>query len=83
MKMKAEIEVAGNGRSGRIVLDGCDVSRGVRGFRVTSQCGELTRLELDLRVLDVTRLDSEETEIVIPDATRDALIALGWTPPAE
>lgn len=80
--MKAEIEVGATAIGGRIALDGHDVSSAVRGFRITA-IGEVTRLELDLNVLDVTRIDSEQTEIVIPDATREALIALGWTPPVE
>lgn len=80
--MKAEIEIDGPGH-GRIVLDGHDVSGAVRGFQITAGVGDITRLVLDLNVLDVTRLDSEQTEIMIPDATRDALIALGWTPPAQ
>ena len=81
--MKAEIEVSGAGRGGRVVLDGADVSKGVRGLTIRAGLGQVTQVELDLSVFDVTEFESDAVQILIPDHTRDALIALGWTPPPE
>lgn len=78
--MGAEIELEGIGH-GRLVIGGHDISNAVRAFVVRGGVGELPTLELDLSVHDVTRLESVEMEILVPPATRDALIALGWTPP--
>lgn len=80
--MKAQIEVDGTGRDGRVVLDGRDVSGGVRGFALRAEVGRRTELELDLAVADGATFDGE-VRLVIPESTREALIALGWTPPAE
>ncbi|MDG4796216.1 hypothetical protein [Micromonospora sp. WMMD1082] len=78
--MRAEIEVNGIG-GGRVALDGKDVSGGVHGFTVTAALGEVTRLELDLSLFDVTTFDSAQTEVLIPEATRELLVGLGWIPP--
>jgi hypothetical protein len=78
--MRVDIELDGSGR-GRVVIGGQDISGALRGIVVRGGVGEAPRLELDLDVFDVTRLESAEMEILIPDDTRDALIALGWTPP--
>lgn len=80
--MKAEIEISGTGR-GRVVLDDADVSAAVRGLTIRAEVGRIPQIELDLSVIDVTGLGVAQAEILIPDATREALIALGWTPPAD
>ncbi|GIH91967.1 hypothetical protein ACFFMN_33835 [Planobispora siamensis] len=43
--------------------------------------GEVPAMELEMRILELDRIELEEAELYIPDDTRDALIALGWTPP--
>ncbi|MGN9802067.1 hypothetical protein [Micromonospora sp. L32] len=78
--MRAEIEIGGKG-FGRVVLDGNDVSNGVRALQISSAVGEVPRLELDVVVVEDLRFDGE-VRVVIPDATRETLEALGWTPPA-
>lgn len=78
--MRAEITVDGTGRDGRIVLDGHDVSRGVRGFALRAEIGRVTELELELSAVDGATFDGE-VRLVIPEGTREALIALGWAPP--
>lgn len=65
----------------RVLVDGHDISHAVRAVTWESEVGHRPRLLLDLDVYDVTSLSSQDTEIRIPDDTRDALIKLGWTPP--
>jgi len=78
--MKAEIEVNGP-RCARILLDGQDVAKGARGFTFQSEVGQLPVLTLDLMVLDVSRLDATDVQVIVPEATVKLLRTLGWTPP--
>lgn len=66
--------------SGVVALDG-DPLDGVRGLDLSAEAGEIPRLTLDLLVNEV-QVNGEMT-VTVPDATREALIALGWTPPSE
>ena len=77
--MKADIKVNAHGH-GTLSLDGHDISNGARGFALTGAVGEVTRLELDLVLLDTTEF-SGEVHVTIPPATAELLERLGWTPP--
>lgn len=79
--MRAEIELDRTG--GRVILDGTDVSGAVRRLTVRAKAGRPSDIELDLSVVDVTRIDSDHAQVLNPPATRDALVTLGWTPPPE
>lgn len=68
--IKSEVRIDGN------LLD-C-----VRGFTLTADVDSLPRLELDLLMFEDTPLSGEAT-VIVPQSTHDALVALGWTPPAE
>ncbi len=65
---------------GSVVVDGVDLSLAVNGITFVSQVGDTTRMELAL-VAPRVEFDGQAT-IEIRYATRAALIALGWTPPA-
>ncbi|WP_068924994.1 hypothetical protein [Planobispora rosea] len=67
--------------SHQLLVDGHDISRGVASLRMSLDAGEVPAVELELRILELDRMDLEDAELYIPDATRGALIALGWTPP--
>ncbi|MFE2021313.1 hypothetical protein ACFW9O_25025 [Streptomyces sp. NPDC059499] len=66
---------------GSITVGGTDISKGVSAITWRSSLDEYPSMELELRVFDVTTLSSEDTEILIPEETAQALIAIGWTPP--
>lgn len=74
-----KINMQGKGR-GAVYLDGQELG-GVRGFTVTAEVGQPTRVELDVLVLNRTALELVEAEVFIHPAARDTLTALGWTPP--
>lgn len=76
-----DVDITMEGSRGRVVIDGNDISKGVRGFSVRGGVGEVTSLELDLNLIDVTRVSSTSTEILISDGASEALIAMGWKPP--
>lgn len=66
----------------KIEIDGVDISNAVRSFTLTHGYGEHPRLELELAMVDITSLDAPEAEYLLTARTRDALLAMGWTPPA-
>lgn len=77
-----EITDDGGGR-GTVTVDGHDLSRAVQRVSVNLAAGGTAEIELDLAVLEVTRLNVLGAQVVIPGDTRDALVKLGWTPPEE
>lgn len=84
--MKHQVTITSNGTgtgNSSIHLDGRDISKGVREVDFHGAVGEADTVNLELIVFDGTRIDSDEAEVIIPDETRKALEALGWTPPEE
>lgn len=69
--------------SARVTVDGVDIASAVTAVTVHGNAWERPRITLELSIHDVTRISSPETELLIPEATAQALVALGWTPPAE
>lgn len=69
------------GPRGTIEVDGTPLE-GVTAFTLSGSAKTMPRLELELLVHEVGST-ARGVEVVIPDATRDALVALGWTPPEE
>lgn len=66
----------------RVTLDGTEVSRGLSGLTLQADAGDIPRLTLDLCMLDITKVGGQ-MEILLSDATRELLVELGWTPPAN
>ena len=62
-------------------LDGEDQSDAIRAYKLEQQAGKPAELTLTLAVWD-TEIGGDAT-VAIPDATRDLLVQLGWTPPEE
>ena len=65
----------------QIVVDGVDITAGVRAFSLTAAAGDVPELNLDMAVVEV-EVDGE-VRVELTDGTREALLALGWTPPQE
>ena len=65
----------------QIVVDGKDLANGCRAIQLNGEAADLPKLTLDLLLSEIT-FDGQ-VRAWIPDGTREALIALGWTPPAE
>lgn len=78
---KVQIEVSPNGRGGKVVIDGHDIAKSVQGFTVHGQVGHLTRVELNLRALDVTTFEAEHVQVLIDSTTAEFLERAGWLPP--
>lgn len=75
------VHIEHHGRRGTILVDEQDISTAVQGYTITGRVGRPPEVKLDVlttkTVLDGTAI------VTISDTTRDALIALGWTPPTE
>lgn len=65
----------------QIILDGQDITGAVRRVSVETDGLLPPQVWLDLNIHEVTRLDSEHAEVLIPGNVVETLIALGWTPP--
>jgi hypothetical protein len=70
-----------------VTLDGQDLSKGIRRLTIdVDPRNGWPRVEAELAIhaIEVTELSVKDPhfEVSMPDVARDALIALGWTPPA-
>ncbi|MGW1221450.1 hypothetical protein ACWD6O_13785 [Streptomyces californicus] len=80
VKTRHDVDIEVHGPMGRISIGGEPIES-VRALTFRAGVDKLPSIELELAVHDVTRLCSKDTEILLPDETVKALIALGWTPP--
>ncbi len=64
----------------KVEVGGFDLTNAVRAVRIDSAVGQVTELYLDLVILESTTFDGEVV-VQLPDATHEALVKLGWTPP--
>lgn len=75
------IELGPKSRDGKIVIDGYDIAGTVQGFHLSAEANRTPRLELDLRVHDVTTFESPHAQVLIDPTAAGFLERAGWTPP--
>lgn len=73
------VQIQLNGKRGRVVIDGHDVSNGVTYVGVTAPAGQLPTVTLHVDLAHV--FVDGEAKIEIPEAIAAALVRLGWTAP--
>lgn len=61
-----------------IVVNGHDISNACTGYTLSAEVHDIPRLSVDLLTIPAY---NGRAAVTIPGSTRDALIALGWTPP--
>lgn len=66
-----------------IVVDGQDLANVTRAFTLRSRVGDIPVLTVELQLVAGAELDAAGVVVSLGPETRAALIALGWTPPAE
>ncbi|MEV1202801.1 hypothetical protein [Microbispora rosea] len=76
----ARIHLDRTGYGSSLEVDGQRLP-GVRGINLDASARHTPRLVVDLLMHEI-EVDGEMT-VSVPDKTREALVALGWTPPAE
>lgn len=65
----------------QVLLDGTDIANGIDGLTVTMHAGQPANVELSIPIVDITEIQDTEARVYISPASREALTALGWTPP--
>lgn len=79
---RRRFELIGGPGTYRVLLDGEDIAPAVRAVTVEATGrDELPRVALDLAIVELGTVSLPEASVYIPDATRDLLVKLGWTPP--
>ena len=79
-----KLRLGGTGLPGgtQIELDGVDVASAVTGLYLRIGVNDRPTAVVDV-VLHEMDTELENPRVVVPDKTRDLLVRLGWTPPAE
>jgi hypothetical protein len=76
------LRINGPGHTSRVQLDGEDISSALTGMRLHLAAGSVPTATLELALWEApTELDA--VRVMVPDETRELLVRLGWTPPAE
>ncbi|MFZ3473098.1 hypothetical protein ACODT3_10810 [Streptomyces sp. 4.24] len=77
-----ELRISGSGLAGgtKVELDGQDISCSLSGLAFSIDLDDRPRAVLDVVLKDLST-SVENPKVVVPDATRELLIRLGWTPP--
>lgn len=70
------------GHGHRVELDGHDIAHSILGLTVAFKADESPAATLDL-ILDEIPTETDDVRVHLSDETRDLLVRLGWTPPAE
>lgn len=77
------VKLGSDGVRHSLIVDGIDLSKGVRSATLTLASGELPTLEVDPVIVDLDGTDIEHARVIVTDQAAKALVTLGWTPPEE
>jgi hypothetical protein len=77
----SQLTVASTGMKAKVELDGQDISSALRGLSVRYDAQEIPTAVLDVMVHHAGEISADGVHVVIPAATADLLVQLGWTPP--
>jgi hypothetical protein len=82
--MIKRVELTTEGPGGRLVVDGQDISNGVRAVDIQVNGEDLPRVTVELNVFAYQAgHDGAETRLYLTDEARKALLMFGWTPPVD
>lgn len=76
------VQLSSDGYRHTLIVDGVDLSRGVRSVQLTLASGELPTLVVDPVIIRLDEVDLKAARVVVPPHAAEQLIALGWTPPS-
>lgn len=77
------VQLGSDGVRHSLIVDGIDLSKGVRSAELTLASGELPMLVVDPIIMNLDGAELEHARVVVTDQAAEALVALGWTPPEE
>lgn len=76
------LRISGPGHTSRVELSGHDISSALTGVSLRLEAGSVPTATLEMALWEMpTELDM--VQVKVPDETRELLVRLGWTPPAE
>ncbi|MFG2269128.1 hypothetical protein ACGFNY_05060 [Streptomyces chartreusis] len=76
------LRISGPGHTSQVELSGHDISHALTGVTLRLDAGSVPTATLEVALWEVpTELDA--VQVKVPDETRELLVRLGWTPPAE
>lgn len=80
---EGHVEIELTGTTGRLVLDGHDLTNGIRDFTLSAGASyDLPELAITPLILSGSAMgDQVEVAVELTDEVRRALILAGWTPP--
>ncbi len=67
----------------KVELDGHDIAHGLRSLSIDLDGERPPQVTAELNVFEVRELALDDVRVSIPDATRELLVRLGWTPPSD
>lgn len=76
------MRISGPGHASRVELSGHDISHALTGVTLRLDAGSVPTATLELALWEVPA-ELDAVEVKVPDETKDLLVRLGWTPPAE
>jgi len=77
------VQLGSDGVRHTLIVDGIDLSRGMRAAKLELVSGELPTLTIDPIIVELDEADVQHARVLVTDHAAKALIALGWTPPEE
>ena len=77
------VRLGSNGGRHTLIVDGIDLSRGVRAATLELASGELPTLTIDPIIFELDETEVQGARVLVTDHAAKALTALGWTPPEE
>lgn len=68
----------------RVLIDGQDITTAVQSLTLDLDARDvLPEVRLTLGHVEFRTIEMERAQVVLAEPSREALIALGWTPPPE
>ena len=77
--LKVDLGASG---TGKVLVDGQDVSNAIRGVTIRAAVGEMTTAELDVIAPAGITFDGPARITITPEV-RAIMLAAGWTPPTD
>jgi len=77
------VQLGSDGTRHTLIVDGIDLSHGVRAATLKLASGELPTLTIDPIIFELDEADVQHARVLVTDHAAKALTALGWTPPEE
>lgn len=80
--MRVRVKLADSPSGAEIEVGGHRIENGIQALTIQARAGEIPQIRLELSAAEL--IDAEgDVKLVMSSAAEKALIALGWTPPAE